>query len=282
MATALPRRGDGSQRPEGPALPPARMALVRDRRPLKRWRYVGVYGPRVMLCAGSVRVGGVPQSFWAVWDREARALHERTTFGRGGVLLPDGAARVSARGVQLELVLEPAGAPVEVVSPHGRSWIWTRKTPVRARGAVTVDGKRMAVDDAGLVDDSAGYHARVTAWDWSAGVGRSSAGEPVAWNLVAGVHDAPRQSERTVWVDGRPREVGPVRFAPGLEGVAFAAGDGGGELRFASEAERARRDDLRVFASDYRQPFGTFAGALPGGVQLAEGFGVMERHLVRW
>jgi hypothetical protein len=37
-----------------------------------------------------------------------------------------------------------------------------------------------------------------------------------------------------------------------------------------------------VFASDYRQPFGTFSGTLPGGVELAEGFGVMERHVVRW
>ena len=45
---------------------------------------------------------------------------------------------------------------------------------------------------------------------------------------------------------------------------------------------RARRDNLVVFSSDYRQPFGTFTGTLPGGVRLAEGFGVMERHDVRW
>ncbi|HEY3189690.1 MAG TPA: DUF2804 family protein [Solirubrobacteraceae bacterium] len=282
MATTLPRRGDGSRPPTGLPLPPGRMALVRDRRPLKRWRYVGVYGARVMLCAGSVRIAGIPQAFWAVWDREAAVLRERTTFGRGGVLLPDGAARVGAPGVQLDLVLEPLGEPVEVVSPHGRSFIWTRKTPVRAHGAVTLEGRRIAVDDAGLVDDSAGYHARVTAWDWSAGVGRSSAGEPVAWNLVAGVHDAPRDSERTVWVAGRPREAGVVRFAAGLDAIAFSAGDGGGELRFAAEAERARTDDLRLFASEYRQPFGTFTGTLPGGIELAEAFGVMERHAVHW
>ena len=36
------------------------------------------------------------------------------------------------------------------------------------------------------------------------------------------------------------------------------------------------------FASDYRQPFGTFTGTLGGGVELAEGFGVMERHTARW
>ena len=54
------------------------------------------------------------------------------------------------------------------------------------------------------------------------------------------------------------------------------------QLRFTAEAERARRDDLMLFVSDYRQPFGTFAGTLPGGVELAEGYGVMERHDVRW
>lgn len=51
---------------------------------------------------------------------------------------------------------------------------------------------------------------------------------------------------------------------------------------FSSEAVRERRDDLLVFASSYRQPFGMFAGILPGGLVLAEGFGVMETHDVRW
>jgi len=94
------------------------------------------------------------------------------------------------------------------------------------------------------------------------------------WNLVAGVHDAPRGSERTVWVDGEPHEVGPVAFAEGLDAV--------GDLRFAPEAERVRRDDLLVIASDYRQPFGTFTGTLPDGTELASGHGVMERHRARW
>ena len=71
-----------------------------------------------------------------------------------------------------------------------------------------------------------------------------------------------------------PREVGPVAFAEGLDAV--------GDLRFAPEAERARRDDLLLVASDYRQPFGTFAGTLPGGMELASGHGVMERHRARW
>jgi hypothetical protein len=31
----------------------------------------------------------------------------------------------------------------------------------------------------------------------------------VGWNLVSGVHDAPRASERTVWLDGAAHEVAP-------------------------------------------------------------------------
>ena len=44
-------RGDGVAELDL-ALPPGRMPLLRRGRPLKRWRYVGVYGPELMLCAG--------------------------------------------------------------------------------------------------------------------------------------------------------------------------------------------------------------------------------------
>jgi hypothetical protein len=71
-----------------------------------------------------------------------------------------------------------------------------------------------------------------------------------------------------------------VRFATDLSAIAFA--EDGAALGFHAEAQRARRDDLKLLVSDYRQPFGTFTGALPGGLPLAEGFGVMERHAVRW
>jgi hypothetical protein len=270
----LPHRSDGSSRPAGLVLPPDRMALWRGRRPLKRWRYVGVYGPDVMLCAASVRIGGVPQGFWAVWDRGARELHERTVFRPGAVSAPDGALRAAG----IDLALEPAGEAVEIVSAHGAQYIWTRKQPVRARGTVDTGARRVEVDAHGLVDDSAGYHARSTRWAWSAGVGSDGGGRAIAWNLVDGVHDGASDSERTVWVDGVASEVGPAAFADDLGSVTFADGS----LSFTEEAVRARRDNLVLFSSDYRQPFGTFTGTLPGGVRLAEGFGVMERHDVRW
>jgi hypothetical protein len=182
---------------------------------------------------------------------------------------------VRVEGV-LDLSLElGGGGPVEVVSPHGAQYAWTRK-----RGGVRVRGTALGrpVDAPGFLDESAGYHARRTIWRWCAGVGVAASGAAVAWNLVDGLHDGPEASERTVWVDGEPRPLGPVAF-DGLTGVRFAEG---GALRFAAEATRARRERLLLVASDYEQPFGTFAGELPGAGPLREGFGVMERHDVRW
>jgi hypothetical protein len=269
--------GGGVPRP-AVALPPDRMPLLRAGRPLKAWRWVGVFGPEVLLVAASARVGLARLAWWAVWDREAGVLRERSYRRAGPVDVGARGSlshvRVRADDVAIDLALEEAGG-VETVSPHGRSYIWTRKQGgVRAHGTVALGGRPRAVEARAIVDDSAGYHARRTAWRWSAGVGVAASGAQVAWNLVEGVHDAPEASERTVWVDGEPHEVGPVRFAPGLDSVAG--------LRFAAEAIRARRENLVLFRSDYEQPFGTFSGELPVAGELREGYGVMERHEVLW
>ena len=276
-------RGPGPGRPAGIPLPPGKMPLLRGGRMLKRWRYVGVYGPELMLCAGAARIGPARQSWWAVWERDRDRMHERTRLRPGGpVDVGEGHVRVRDGRVEIDLALEEAGAaPVEVVTADGRGYAWTRKrAPVIARGTIRVDGASRALDAAGLIDESAGYHARHTAWRWCAGVGTAREdGGPVAWNLVAGIHDSATSSERTVWSAGGAREVGPVRFAEDLASVAFAEG---GALEFTAGAVRARRDNLLLFRSDYEQPFGTFRGMLPGGVELAEGYGVMERHVAVW
>jgi hypothetical protein len=281
MDTRLPYRGPGPGRPDTIPLPPQRLPPLRAGRLLKRWRYVGLYGPELMLCAGSAHVGPAWQVWWAVWDRAAGRLHERTrlAFGRRTVRAEQpGRLWVRDRGVEIDLRLEE-GPGVEVVSPAGGAYIWTRKQgDVPARGDVRIGGRECTLAGRAIVDESAGYHDRRTSWRWSAGVGSADDGRAVAWNLVAGIHDHPAASERTVWVDGVPVEVGPVEFAADLSAIGFAEG---GELRCAAEATRRRRDRLLVFRSDYEQPFGTFAGTLPG-VALAAGYGVMERHDVVW
>lgn len=261
------------------------MPLRRRGRPLKQWRYVGVYTPEVMVCVGAVQLGPAHQSFWAAWDRERELLVQRTRLSRGGVLMAPGRVLVQDRdkdGVPfgVDVLLDEADG-VETISRHGRQYAWTRKQGgVRAVGSVRIGDHDVRILDArAVVDDSAGYHARRTAWRWSAGVGRASDDREVAWNLVDGLHDAALGSERTVWVDGEPVEVGAAAFAADLGGVTTADG---GDLRFAAEAVRERRENLLLVRSSYRQPFGTFSGSLPGGIELAEGYGVMEEHTAAW
>ncbi len=263
-------RGPAPGRPPVP-LPPKRMPLSRGGRPLKRWTWLGAFGEDVMLCAAIARIGGVPVSWWAVWDREGDVFAERSRRGARGVEVSE--RRVRVPGV---LALDVGDAPaVEVVSPHGAQYAWTRKRGgVRVQGVAVLNGRELEVDLRGLLDESAGYHARRTAWRWSAGVGVLESGLRVAWNLVDGLHDAPGASERTVWVAGEPLEVPPVRFDDDLGGVEG--------MRFSAGPARARHESVLLVSSDYEQPFGTFAGELPGAGPLRDGWGVMERHEARW
>jgi len=150
----------------------------------KSWRWIGAFGPDVMLCVAHARVGVLRRSWWAVWD---------------GTQLREGTRAPFA------LTLE-AGEPIEATTGPA----WTRKTPLRVRG--TVLGRE--IDLPGLLDESHGRHARRTSWLWSAGAGVTVDGVPVTWNLVEGMHPG----ENTVWVDGTPHAVDPPPF-DGIAGV---------------------------------------------------------------
>ncbi len=249
---------------------PSRLGL----RPLKAWRYVAFFSPELMVCLAAIRIGPFGQEFWAVWDRRRGRLHERTVRRRGPLQLSTGRVRLHDGSLSLELELDEE-AGIEAICPAGGAYSWTRKQAgIAARGTVLHAGHRCLLEGSAVVDDTAAYYPRHTRWRWSAGVGTTAEGAPAAWNLVSGVGDPPQSSERTVWLEGRPREVGPVRFADDLSAV-----DG---LRFHAEATRRRRENLLLIRSDLRQPFGTFAGVLPGGIVLAQGAGVMEEHDVWW
>jgi hypothetical protein len=277
--------------------PPSRMAVFQGTRPLKRWRYVGVFCEELMACAALVQVGPARQSFWAVLSRADGRLRERTRLlpRRGAVELihgrpprmrdgvPDsepGRLRVRDGGVLLDLTLEEDEG-IQALCPHGRGQVWTRKQAgIPARGTLALDGgPPRKVEALAVIDDTAGYHARFTEWWWTAGVGESPEGTALAWNLVAGVNDPPTGSERAVWLAGEPHEVAPVRFS---EDLALTTDADGSELRFVPEAERSRKENLLIVSSDYRAPFGTFSGTLPGGVPLARGRGVVEHHRAHW
>ncbi len=258
------------------------MSLFRGGRPLKRWRYVGVFCEELMACAAIVQVGPARQTFWALLPRPGGELRERTRLlpRRGAVELGEGRMRVHDADVLLVLLLgEDAG--IEAFCPHGRGEVWSRKQAgIPARGTLAVDGRpAREIEARAVVDDTAGYHARHTEWWWSAGVGEGADGTALAWNLVSGVNDPPSGSERAVWIDGEPGETPPVSFTADLGRIRC---EDGSELDFRAEAERSRCENLLIVKSDYRAPFGTFSGTLPGGVTLAHGLGVVEHHRALW
>jgi hypothetical protein len=267
------------------------MPLFRGTRPLKRWRYVGVFSEEMMACAALVQVGPARQSFWGVLTRADGRLRERTRMlpRRTVELVPGrpaddgggpGRLRVHDDGVLLDLQLEE-NAGIQALCPHGRADVWTRKQAgIPARGTLTLDGRRpRQIEALAVIDDTAGHHARFTEWWWSAGVGAAPDGTPLAWNLVEGVNDPPAGSERAVWIAGEPSEAPPVSFARDLSSIRAADGS---ELRFAPEAERRRKENLLIVRSDYRAPFGRFSGTLPDHIELAYGLGVVEHHRARW
>jgi len=172
----------------------------------KRWRYVGVYGPEVMLCAGIVRVGGVPQCFWAVWDRERRVLHERTRRRLGTVALPEGAVPSDSDGY------------------HARetAWDWC------AGAGRAADGRAVAWNlVVGVHDAPSGSERRV----WIDGAPREV--PPVAFTPRARRGRRPALRGRGAARPPRPRALRPrrERVPPALRDV----------LGHAARRRRARR-----------------------------------------
>ena len=278
----LPWRGPPEGRPRLP-VPPARMPLLLGRRMRKRWRWVGGFADNLIVFAAAVEIGPAAMTFWGIWDRERRRLWENTRrqypWSRPEVRMHGRTVVVRARNIEFDLELGE-GRAIECMCPNGEGGhTWTRKLAgVPASGEVRVGRRSSPLEGFGVEDDSAGYHRRYVSWKWSAGVGRATDGRPIAWNLVTGINDPPSSSERAIWLDGEPTEPGPVDF-DGLEAIRFADGS---RLEFTAETERVHHERLPLIArSDYRAPFGRFAGGL-GGIELESGLGVMESHDVVW
>jgi hypothetical protein len=248
---------------------PASLPLFDHGQLRKRWRYVGLFAEELMLCAARAEVGPLTQSFWVLLDRDPGQQWNHTALVPGSreVTLDGPRLEIDGPGLRASLRIGECEA-IEANCPSGRSLAWTRKrVGMTIEGTVEVPGRRRLVSGRGVDDQSAGYHQRETSWRWSAGVGAATDGRPVAWNLVEGINDPPSGSERAIWIGGAPSE--PIAL------------DGGETMRFAAESEHTHDDNYLLIRSRYRHRFGSFSGAV-GGVELAQGLGVMEEHDARW
>src|SRR3954466_8248776 len=101
---------------------PMRMPMWRGTRPLKRWRYVGVFCDEVMVCVADARIGPLRQRFWAVAEPD-RPITAATTLARGGGRIGGSRVPVDPGDVGFHLAIEEDGG----VEPRHDDDVWTRK-----------------------------------------------------------------------------------------------------------------------------------------------------------
>ena len=241
-----------------------------------------------MACAALVQVGPARQSFWALHMTRPgrrcasargccpRRSEVQLTMGRTRARRGAGAARPRARERQ------GRGARPE---PRGG-------TGLRGASARTAAGRVWTRKQAGI---PAQRHARArrrpAAGDRGAGRDRRHRRPPRAGDRVAlERRRRPRQRRAGARMEPRQRRQRPAERlrAGGLGRRRPRRGPAGElrrrtsrgstartarELRFTAEAERSRRENLLIVSSDYRAPFGTFSGTLPGGDRARPGLG---------
>ena len=201
-----PWRGPAPGRPELP-LPPGRMPLLRGGRPLKRWTWVGAFGPDVMLCAAVARIGPLATSWWAVWDGS-------------GAARADGAARARRDALA---GADPGRAVARRWATRPRSR-WSRRTARSTRGRASAAAWPCAARRSAARSTRSGWSTSrpATTPATPRGGGRRASASPRRASRWRGTSSTgcttASPSERTVWVGGEPHEVAPARVRRAARG----------------------------------------------------------------
>lgn len=280
----------------------------------KKWQYLFLATPEMMLALAVIDCGYLSSGICAVFDRGSRRLlvddnpvlpplcaqvGEEPADGMSARLMgPRMKARLQRAGgrisvqaswahADIDLLLDASRAPAPItaiapVGPKGRFDLTQKTVLVPAEGEVRAGNVRFPVrgELAGL-DYTHGLLARETAWRWAFGGGRAGS-HLVAFNFSDGFLKG--EGENVAWIDGEPQAVGPVHIslpqtAAGPWRVQSA--DGRVDLAFHAEGQRSQTVDLKLIRSRYLQPFGTFAGTLDG-IAVEALPGVTEDHEARW
>ena len=153
---------------------------------------------RTRCCARRARsIGGVPVAWWAVWDGE-RAARAHAPRAAGPVRMAPGHVRARRRSS----CASRRASGVEVVSPHGAQYIWTRKQggiPMRGtRARPAVRGPRLRRRLRRL--PRAPHRLALVGRRRRRRVGRARSRGTSSTACTT----RRQASERTVWVDGEP------------------------------------------------------------------------------
>ncbi len=263
-----------------------------DLRSLAHWEHAR-QGPTLRRAVGYEQLDG---HTWA----EARGyrLDLRNHLARGEhIISMDLAARGSLPAVSGELRIHhdlEAIRPLVVCLPVGPNrGQYSHKVALPMEGELRV-GDRVFRADAdtarAVLDVHKAHYPRQTWWNWATGVGRTTCGRDLAFNLTRNLNQREDEiNENGVWIDGALERQGPARIEHGVDLMVepwqVGTVDDAVDLVFAPLRERAADLNLGLVQSRFHQPCGRFSGRLSHGgrdFELGEVWGVCEDHRARW
>jgi hypothetical protein len=207
--------------------------------------------------------------------REGSTVHAHATFGK----------------ISIDADLDDGAAPPSigaVVDLGGQRFHATEKRAlIPWRGGVVAGDERWSVRDgvAGF-DFSRGFPHHATNWHWGFFLGTTTAGEPIAMNLVEGFVG---EAECAVWFRGKVHGVGEGRFTFDKKRTyspwEIHSTDGAIDLTLIPCDVHEEFMELGLIGARYKQPIGLFSGTITLGdeqLRLDKVVGVVEDQQVRW
>lgn len=201
----------------------------------------------------------------------------------------DVCVRAPGLGVELDACLgEPATPPpLAVVADLGGGDVdaTEKRSLLPVRGHARLGPRRIMLDGGiGGYDYTQGLLPRRTRWRWAYGLGASTRGEPVAFNLTSGfVGEAECAVFDRAGVHGVAEP--EISYDPAHPAEPWTVRGPGIDLAFRVAGVHAERRRLGVVRTDFLQPVGVFEGTLElsGRVHEVRGLpGVVEDQDVLW
>lgn len=283
----------------------------------KRWLYVALASDAVWISLGVVRTGYAATAFGFAYDLEARRMlvdetvlapptaarvadgpHEpgavaRFSFGKRAIVVARAGARLDVRarldGLSVEAVVDDASAPpsVSAIARLGDGLVdaTEKRALARVTGQARFGARAFDLSSAAAGwDYTHGLLPRHTRWHWAFSLGKTRAGEPIAFNLVEGFVG---EAECAAFFDGRVHPLAEPRFEMDVDRptLPWSLRGEGIDLRFSPGGVHAQRTNLVLVRSRFVQPVGTFEGrlTLDGRTLEVSGLpGVVEDQDVLW
>jgi hypothetical protein len=287
----------------------------------KRWIYVSIHTPDLLLGIAVVRLGYIAKAFTFAYDAERGAIDSAASVlgptlacsvgddGHNGMSAEFGLPRVhlsiskplGERDILVDVQTprlevrarldDSAARSISAIASLGGPGLVNateKRLLLPVFGEAISKGRRISLDGAlAGYDYTQGYMPRRTAWKWASVLGRATSGERVGVNLVEGFVGEP---ECAVWVDDQlyPVGEGQMTFNPSrpLDPWRVTSTCGAVDLEFTPGDAHIESDQLGVVASKFLQAAGRYSGTItiPGRspLKLDGVLGVTEDQDTLW